>query len=193
MHYLGRISYPGKPNMKRKITHGELLEALRLHAMYRSGIPGGVCANLRGANLTEANLSGVDLSYVDLTRVNLARAILARANLRGANLRGANLSEANLSYVDLSYVDLTVANLYGANLRGANLSGANLSGANLDFSCWPLHCGSFNVTVDVELQKQLLYHLLRTNGPLTDELCKLTKHLVNDAELLVKHNIPKID
>ena len=70
-------------------------------------------------------------------------------DLRGADLSGANLSGANLSD----------ANLRGANLSGAVLSGADLSDANLDFSCWPLHCGSFQVKTDKRLAAQLAFHL----------------------------------
>jgi uncharacterized protein YjbI with pentapeptide repeats len=45
------------------------------------------------------------------------------------------------------------------NLRYVNLSGTDLRGADLDFSCWPLWCGSKNVTVDLKLIYQLLAHV----------------------------------
>lgn len=79
-----------------------------------------------------------------------------------------------------------------ANLYEADLRGADLHGADLDFSCWPLWCGSFDVKLDAEQQKQLLYHLLRTEGPLTEELRKRNADLVNDAELLRRHDLPTI-
>ena len=53
------------------------------------------------------------------------------------------------------------ADLRGADLRGANLHRANLCGANLDFSCWPLWCGSLDVTVDKRIAAQLAYHFCR--------------------------------
>lgn len=43
----------------------------------------------------------------------------------------------------------------------ANLWEANLRGANLDFSCWPLWCGSLDVTVDKRIAAQLAYHFCR--------------------------------
>lgn len=43
----------------------------------------------------------------------------------------------------------------------ANLYGADLRGANLDFSCWPLWCGAFDVTVDKRIAAQLAYHFCR--------------------------------
>ena len=84
-------------------------------------------------------------------QANLCGANLHRANLRGADLRGADLCGANLCG----------ANLHGANLRRANLHRANLCGANLDFSCWPLWCGSLDVTVDKRIAAQLAYHFCR--------------------------------
>lgn len=63
-----------------------------------------------------------------------------------ANLRGANLEEADLR---------------GADLGGADLRGADLRGADLDYSCWPLWCGSLDVTVDRRIAAQLAYHFCR--------------------------------
>lgn len=62
--------------------------------------------------------------------------------------------------------DLKGANLKGANLKGIDLQGvdlqeANLRGADLDFSCFPLHCGSFNIKADDRLVAQLLYHAVK--------------------------------
>ena len=48
-----------------------------------------------------------------------------------------------------------------ADLRWADLSEANLSGADLDYSCWPLWCGSLDVTVDRRIAAQLAYHFCR--------------------------------
>lgn len=47
-----------------------------------------------------------------------------------------------------------------ADLRDANLSKANLSGADIDYSCWPLWCGSLDVTIDERIARQLAYHVL---------------------------------
>ena len=57
---------------------------------------------------------------------------------------------------DLCWVDLCEA-----DLRGVNLRGADLCGANLDYSCWPLWCGSLDVTVDKRIAAQLAYHFCR--------------------------------
>jgi uncharacterized protein YjbI with pentapeptide repeats len=48
-----------------------------------------------------------------------------------------------------------------ADLREANLREANLHGANFDFSCWPLHCGSFNAKADDRIVSQLICHVTR--------------------------------
>ncbi len=119
----------------------DLIETLRLHALYLSRDLAGVRANLRGANLRDANLRGVNLRGADLRGADLRSAYLGGVNLRGANLRGANLRDANLRDANLRDADLVGANLRGAdlwdadlwsvNLRGANLRGADLRGANL--------------------------------------------------------------
>ena len=68
------------------MTPEQLTEALRLHALYLAGDPGGIRANLTGANLQGANLRDA----------NLHGANLQDANLRGAYLQGANLHGANM-------------------------------------------------------------------------------------------------
>ena len=83
------------------------------------------------------------------------------AKLCGSDLSGATLIGANLCGADLSGANLSGANLRGANLRGANLNRADLHGANLDYSCWPLWCGSLDVTVDAHTARQLAYHFCR--------------------------------
>ena len=79
-----------------------------------------------------------------------------QANLRWADLRGADLRGA-----DLCGADLCGANLREVDLRGANLRWADLCRADLDFSCWPLWCGSLDVTVDKRIAAQLAYHFCR--------------------------------
>jgi uncharacterized protein YjbI with pentapeptide repeats len=75
-------------------------------------------------------------------------------------LRGDNGgSRADLSRAHLSGADLSGADLSWADLSRADLSRANLSGANLDYSCWPLWCGSKNVTVDKKIALQLIAHI----------------------------------
>lgn len=86
-----------------------------------------------------------------------------RADLRGADLRGANLRGANLRAARLASASLADASLADANLRGANLRGADFSGADIDYSCWPLWCGSLDVTVDARIARQLAYHFCRLN------------------------------
>lgn len=82
----------------------------------------------------------------------------ARNNNERPYLIGAGLHWANLSGADLRETDLSGANLSGADLRGADLRGANLREANIDYSCWPLWCGSKNVTVDRKIAAQLAAH-----------------------------------
>ena len=116
------------------------------------------CAYLSGAYLRGADLSGADLSGADLRGADLSGADLRCAYLSGAYLSRANLSGADLRGADLSGADLSGADLSRADLRGADLSRANLSRAYLDFSCWPLWCGSKNVTVDRKIAAQLAMH-----------------------------------
>lgn len=84
------------------------------------------------------------------------------------------------------------ADLYGANLQGANLQGADLRGADLDFSCLPLHCGSFNATVDDNILEQLLTHIRRLDvskcSPKNKKLVKSIPKRVED-KLKLRHGI----
>ena len=114
----------------------------------------------RRADLQEANLRGADLHW---------------ANLRGANLRGADLQEANLRGADLR----------GADLHWANLRGADLQEADFDFSCWPLHCGSFNAKVDDKLIAQLICHVTRLDtsncsGGVSEAVDSIKKMAISD-------------
>ena len=132
------------------MTKDKIKKILELHRKWKLGETGGEYANLRGANLQVA----------DLRRANLQGADLRDADLRDAKLRGANLQGANLQDANLRGADLRRADLQGADLRGAKLRGANLQGANLDFSCWPLWCGTTNITIDSKISKQLVYHAI---------------------------------
>ena len=78
-----------------------------------------------------------------------------------ANLSSADLRFADLRYADLSYANLSSADLRFADLSSADLSSADLSSANLDFSCWPLHCGSFGAKADDRIVAQLLHHVAK--------------------------------
>jgi len=135
-------------------------------------------ANLQGANLRNAFLFGIDLheanlqnaklQEANLQKANLQAAFLLRANLQDANLQdtnlqGAFLQEANLQGAFLLRANLQNANLQGANLQGAFLRMADLRGTDIDFTCWPLWCGSTNVTVDRRIAVQLAYHLCSLN------------------------------
>ena len=104
-----------------------------------------------------------------------------QAYLRRADLRNADLSGADLRRADLCVADIRGANLCGANLYGANLQGADLCRADLDFSCWPLWCGSLDVTVDKRIAAQLAYHFcrVRCDDPEVKEAQKALAHLAN--------------
>ena len=41
------------------------------------------------------------------------------------------------------------------------LAGADLRGVDLEEACWPLWCGSLDVTVDKRIAAQLAYHFCR--------------------------------
>jgi hypothetical protein len=99
-----------------KPTPDQLSAILTSHALFLSGDPSGI-----RADLSDAVLRGADLSDADLSDAVLRGADLSGAVLRGAVLRGADLSGADLRGADLS----------GAVLRGADLSGAVLRGATV--------------------------------------------------------------
>ena len=94
------------------------------------------------------------------------------ADLRYADLRHANLREADLKNADLRYADL----------NGADLNGADLSGANIDYSCWPLWCGSQDVTVDERILYQLVTHICAVNVPDSEDFIKIKDFLKPYAE-----------
>lgn len=121
----------------------------------------GERAILLGANLCGADLRDADLHCADLRGADLRSADLRGVDLCDADLRGADLCRANLGNADLRGADLRGANLHRANLCGADLGGADFSNAKLDYSCWPLWCGSLNVTIDAWQAAQLMYHTLR--------------------------------
>ena len=143
------------------MTEKELKKILHRHQLWLEGKEGGEQANLQGADLCRADLCGANLREANLRGANLRGADLHRANLCGANLHRANLREADLCRADLCGANLCGANLCGADLCGANLREADLCRANLDFSCWPLWCGSLDVTVDKRIAAQLAYHFCR--------------------------------
>lgn len=149
----------------------KLNKIIRKHEMWLEKKEGGEQADLQGADLYGADLYEADLSWANLHD----------ANLREADLHGANLSWADLHGADLYGADLHWADLCGADLREANLCGANLCGANLDFSCWPLWCGSLDVTVDKRIAAQLAYHFCRLicDDPEVKEAQKALAHLAN--------------
>lgn len=124
----------------------QLAKILHWHQLWLENKEGGEQANLREADLHEVDLHRADLRW---------------ANLREADLRWADIRWANLQEADLCGANLREANLRRADLHGANLHRANLCGANLDFSCWPLWCGSLDVTVDKRIAAQLAYHFCR--------------------------------
>ncbi len=136
---------------------------IKKHQKWLTGKSGGERADLSGADLSGADLPGANLSWANLSWADLPGANLSRANLPGADLSGANLSRADLPGANLSRANLSRADLSRADLSGADLSWANLSWANLDFSCWPLHCGSFGAKVDNRLIAQLVAHITRLN------------------------------
>ena len=117
------------------MTKDKIKKILELHRKWKLGETGGEYADLQGANLQVADL-------------------------RRANLQGADLRRAKLQGADLRVADLRGANLQDANLQGADLQGANLRDADLDFSCWPLWCGTTNITIDSKISKQLVYHAI---------------------------------
>ena len=63
----------------------------------------------------------------------------------------------------------------------ANLCGADLRGADLDYGCWPLWCGSLDVTIDKRIFAQLAYHLCRTvcDDPEAQEAQRSLRRIAN--------------
>ena len=111
------------------------------------------------------DLQGADLQGADLRGADLQGADLQWAKLRGADLRGANLQRADLQ---------------GAKLQGADLRGADLNYAIMDFSCLPLHCGTFNVKWDNRFIYQIIAHLTRAD---TANLSDDTKNILSALDM----------
>ena len=72
-----------------------------------------------------------------------------------------NGEKANLQEANLQEADLQGAYLQGACMRGVDMREADMRGVDIDFSCWPLWCGSLDVTVDKRIAAQLAYHFCR--------------------------------
>ena len=115
----------------RKISEDELREILEKHEKWLNDDTNG-----EKASLLCADMRGVDMR---------------EANLRGVDMRGAFLQGADMRGADMLWVDML----------GAFLQGADMRGADIDFSCWPLWCGSLDVTVDKRIAAQLAYHFCR--------------------------------
>ena len=142
------------------MTKDKIQKILELHKKWNLGETGGERADLQDADLRGADLRDAKLRDADLQDANLRDAKLQDANLRGADLQDADLRDANLRGADLQDANLRDADLRRAKLQDADLRGANLQGANLDFSCWPLWCGTTNITIDSKISKQLVYHAI---------------------------------
>lgn len=104
----------------------QLIEILKMHALWLHDDPAGKKANLKGADL-----KGVDMRWTKLERANLKGADLRRADLRWTDLTNADLRETDLRETDLRWVDLTGVDLRKADLRWTDLRWANLRGADL--------------------------------------------------------------
>ena len=101
--------------------------------------------------------------------------------------------KALLDY-DLTGADLRRANLTDADLRGADLRRADLTGVDVDFSCWPLWCGSLNVTTDKRIACQLAYHLCSLQCDDAEYITMRNSILgfANQSHVLTRHGQPKL-
>ena len=149
-----------------KISKDDLRGILEKHKKWLNGEDCGEKADLRNVDFLNFDLQGVDLRGSDLQGSDLQGSDLQGSNLRWSNLRWSNLrwsnlQGSNLQGSNLQGSDLQGSNLQGSDLQGSNLRGSNLRGADIDFSCWPLWCGSLDVTVDKRIAAQLAYHFCR--------------------------------
>ena len=110
-------------------------------------------------------------------------------DLRGVDLSGADLSGADLTNADLSGADLSDVDLSIADLTNADLSGADLRNADIDYSCWPLHCGSFDVRVDANIFDQLVYHICRLKCDERADVQKQLAIVANNSALRKRHSL----
>jgi len=78
--------------------------------------------------------------------------------------------------------------------RSADLRYADLRSADLDFSALPLWCGSFNMKVDINIVRQLLYHICKLENESKEfkEIKKIIKPFANKAGIIKRHSLDKI-
>ena len=115
-----------------------------------------------------------------------------RADLRDADLRDASLQSSDLRHTYLQHADLRDVSLQYADLRDVSLQCANLQGANLDFSSLPLHCGSFQMEVDIGFVKQILYHVSNLCFEDDEGIKDAIRVFANSATLRKRHNLPEV-
>lgn len=92
---------------------------------------------------------------------NGEKASLLWADMRGVDMRGVYLQGADMRVSNMQGVDMRGGDLRWSDMQGANMQGADMRGVDIDFSCWPLWCGSLDVTVDKRIAAQLAYHFCR--------------------------------
>jgi len=146
-----------------------------------------VDAYLSDANFSNADLRNANFSNADLRYTNFSDADLRNANFVNTYLRHANFSNANLCNAKFSN-----ANLCNAKFSNANLCNADLRNANLDFSNLPLWCGSFEMKVDIDFVKQLLYHISRLEFEDTEGIKLAIKEFANTATVKQRHCLPDV-
>ena len=144
------------------------------------------------AYLSDANFSNADLRYTNFSDADLRNANFVNTYLRHAKFSNANLRNANFSNANLRNAKFSNANLRNANFSNANLRHANFSNANLDFSNFPLWCGSFEMKVDIDFVKQLLYHISRLEFEDTEGIKLAIKEFANTATVKQRHCLPDV-
>jgi uncharacterized protein YjbI with pentapeptide repeats len=102
-------------NQRRRITQGELDDAIDQHSRWLDG----------GRLGRRANFSSCDLSGLDFGLNNPSQVVLRGADFTEADLRGIQGNDVNFHYASFHYANLSFSHLRAPVFTCANLSNAN--------------------------------------------------------------------
>jgi hypothetical protein len=115
---------PAVSHGRRRVTQGELDDAVALHRLWLGDRTRG-----RRANFASCDLSGLDFGFNVPDQV-----VLRNADFTDADLNGIGGNDVNFHHASLQY-----ANLAGSHLKAPIFSNAALNGADCRSVVWAHH------------------------------------------------------